>query len=113
LISITDDSKISGKGSGGLYYVRISIDTDENYSFYYKLNNGGFKRGTVKAESTTIFEKDDSTPHVIEYTTYTKNKMNVILRAILAFGYGTSNNKSYEIYTPTGTILRTFSLNTQ
>lgn len=113
LVAITDDSQISGKGSGGLFYVHISIDTDEIYSFYYKVDNGGFKRGTVNAESSIIFEKDNCTPHVVEYTTYTKNKMNVVLRAILAFGYGTSDQKSYEIYTPTGTILRTFSLDSQ
>ncbi len=55
-------------------------------------------------EKVTIYEKDDCTPHVEEYTTYTKNKMNRILRMILAFGYGESSKKSYEIYIPTGTI---------
>lgn len=113
LVSITDNNQIFGKSSGGLFYIRISIDTDEVYSFYYKVDNGGFKRGTVNAENSTIFEKDDCTPHIVEYTTYTKNKMNVVLRTILAFGYGTSSQKSYEIYTPTGTILRTFSLDSQ
>ena len=113
LVSITDDSQISGKGSGGLFYVRVSIDTEEVYSFYYQVNEGGFKRGKVDADTTTIYEKDDCTPHVVEYTTYTKNKMNSILRIILAFGYGESSQKTYEIYTPTGTILRTFNLNSQ
>lgn len=105
LVSITDDSQISGKGSGGLFYVRVSIDTEEVYSFYYQVNDDGFKRGKVDADTTTIYEKDDCTPHVVEYTTYTKNKMNSILRIILAFGYGESSQKTYEIYTPTGTIL--------
>lgn len=83
------------------------------YSFYYKVSNGGIKRGKVNAEYTTIYEKDDCTPHVVEYTTYTKNKMNEVLRAVLVFGYEGSSQKTYEIYTPTGTILRTFSLDAQ
>ncbi len=113
LVSITDDSQISGKGSGGLFYVRVSIDTDEVYSFYYQVNDDGFKKGKVDADKTTIYEKADCVPHVVEYTTYTKNKMNSILRIILAFGYGESSQKTYEIYTPTGTILRTFDLDLQ
>lgn len=113
LVSLTDNSEISGSCSRGLFYVHVSIDTDEVYSFYYDVDNGGVKRGKVDANYTTIYEKDDCTPHVVEYTTYTKNKMNKVLRAILAFGYGESSQKNYEIYTPTGTILRTFSLDTQ
>lgn len=111
MVSITDDSQTYGKGSGGLCYVRVSVDTEEVYSFYYRVNDGGFKRGKVKADITTIYENDACTPHVVEYTTYTKNKMNSILRNVLVFGYGgESSQKSYEIYTPTGTILRTFNL---
>lgn len=113
LVSLTDNSELSGSGSVGLFYVHVSIDTDEVYSFYYEVNNGGVKRGKVDADYTTIYEKDDCTPHVVEYTTYTKNKMNKVLRAILAFGYGEPSQKTYEIYTPTGTILRTFFLDAQ
>lgn len=113
LVSLTDNSELSGSGSGGLFYVHVSIDTDEVYSFYYEVNNGGVKKGKVDADYTTIYEKDDCTPHVVEYTTYTKIKMNKVLRAILTFGYGESSNTTYEIYIPKGTILRTFSLDAQ
>lgn len=120
LVSLTDNSEISGSGSSGLFYVHVSIDTDEVYSFYYKVNNGGVKRGKVDADYTTIYEKDDCTPHIVEHTTYTKNKMNKILMSILTFGYYSNpiqpiqtSQKTYEIYTPTGTILRTFSQDAQ
>ena len=113
LQSLSDNSQISGKGSGGLFYVYVSIDTNEVYSFYYKESDDGFKRGKVNADKTTIYERDNITPHVVEYTTYTKNRMNIILRAILAFGYGESSQETYEIYTPKGTILRTFELDSQ
>lgn len=110
LVSIADNSQVSGKGNGGLFYVHVDIETDEVYSFYYKIANDGIKRGRVDVDATTLYEKDDCTPHIVEYTTYTKNKMNKILRCILAFGYGESSEKTYEIYTPEGTILRTFNL---
>lgn len=113
LQSLSDNSQISCKGSGGLFYVYVSIDTNEVYSFYYKESDDGFKRGKVNADKTTIYERDNITPHVVEYTTYTKNRMNIILRAILAFGYGESSQETYEIYTPKGTILRTFELDSQ
>ena len=114
LMAITDDVRTSGKGSGGLFYVRMSIDTDEIYSFYYKVDDDSFKRGTVKTDSTVIHEKDDCTPHIVEYTTYTKYKMNEILLGILTFYSGESEQKNYDIYTPKGTILRTYTLdNTQ
>ena len=113
LVSLTNNRELSGSGSSGLFYVHISIDTDEVFSFYYEVNNDGIKRGKVDADYTTIYEKDDCTPHVVEYTTYTKNKMNEVLRAILTFRYGESSQKTYEIYIPTGTILRTFSQDSQ
>lgn len=114
LVSITDDVITSGNGTNGLFYVLMSIDTDDVYSFYYKVDDDGFKRGTVKADNTIVYEKNNCIPHIVEYTTYTKSRMNGILRWILTFGYGEeSEKKSYNIYTPKGTILRSFTLDTQ
>ena len=114
LVAITDDTRTSGKASGGPFYIQMSVDTDDVYSFYYKVEDDGFKRGTLKADSTTIYEEDNCTPHIVRYTTYTKNKMNGILRGILALEFGTSEEQSYKIYIPKGTILKYYSLdNTQ
>ncbi len=110
LISVADTVKISGEGSGGLFYVHVSVDSEDVYSYYYKLDNGGIKKGSVKAENTLIYENNDCTPHIVEYTTYTKNKMNKILWAIATFGIGDEESKSYEIYVPKNSILRTYSL---
>lgn len=113
LVSITDNSQISGEAHGSIFYVRASLDTDEVYTFYYALEDGGIKKGKVDVKTATLYEKDDCTPHVVEYTTYTKNKMPDVLRAILAFGYGEKTEKAYEIYAPTGTVLRAFNLDMQ
>jgi hypothetical protein len=113
LISITEDSKISGKLSGNMLYIYATIDTDETYSFYYKMDNGGIKQGSINAQKATIFEVDDITPHVVEKTIYTYNKMNSVLRFILTFSLSeTSSQKNYEFYIPKGSILRTY-LNTK
>ncbi len=113
LVSLSDDSQVSVKRGGAYYYI-IAVETKEVYSFYYKVNDNGFARKTVNANGTIIYEQENGAPYVIEYTTYTKNKMNGILRAILAFGYGGEwQEKSYEIYVPKGTIVRTFELDTQ
>lgn len=111
LVSLTDNSDLSA--SSGLFYVYISIAMDDIYSYYYRLDDGGIKRGKLYAYHTTIYERVDCTPHVVEYTTYTKNHMNKILKVILAFGYGESLQRNYEIYAPPGTILRTFSLDSK
>jgi len=110
LISLTDDNQISGIG----YYVCAFINTKEMYTFYYKLGNGGYKRGSASASRTTIFEEEeDCTPRLVEYTTYTKNKLNRTLRLVLTF----NNKEEYvvndKIYVPKGTILRTIKLDSQ
>lgn len=103
-LSYTETSQTSN-------YELVSL-TD--YSFYYKNGDDiSIKSEKIEAGNTIIYEKDNCTPHIVEYTTYTKNKMNNVLRAILAFGYGESSEKSYEIYTPKATIPRDFSLDNQ
>ena len=104
LVSLSEKSQVSGKGSGELVYIESS-DAHDEYLFFYKINNkGGFKQGKIDVDVTTIYEMDNCKPHVVEYTKYTRNKMNNTLRIILALGYGASSQKSYEIYIPKGTI---------
>ncbi len=112
LVSLQDNSQISGHSSGNLFYVYASIDTEEVYSYYYKFNDG-FKKGKITSENVIIYEKDNCNPLIIEYTTYTKGYMNGFLRAILSFGYPNTSEKHYEIYVPKGTILQIFNLDLQ
>lgn len=92
------------------FYICESIGTEEYCSFYYRLNNGMVESKNVDLDITTIYEKDDCTPYVVEYTHHQRAKMNNTLRAILAFGFGeTSCYKTYEIYIPTGKVLRKFN----
>ncbi len=110
LVSLADNSQISGKGS--LFY--ISIDTNEVYSFYYKVDDTSFKSGKVKSDITTIYEMDDCIPHIEEYTTYLRNKLDDKMMLFLLISRSSIYQEtSYKIYVPKGTILRTFNLDSQ
>ena len=104
LQSLSDSSQISGN----VYATK----TEEVYLFYYKVDDNEFKIGKVDADRTTIKETDDC-PHIIVYTTYKKNKINRVLRMILAFQFIDYAEDNYVIYAPKGSILRTFNLDLQ
>ena len=117
IVPIEDSSQISGK----INYIRVSLDTNEVYSFYYQTNDGGVRRENVFTEQAVIYEDNNCTPHVIEYTTYMCNEMDTTLLNILAPPMyeqreekkELEENRSYEIYIPEGSILRTFALDSQ
>lgn len=111
LISIVDNSQVSGE----LYYIQATTNPKEVYSFYYKVEQSGFKLGTIEANVTTIYEKEDCSPKVVEYTNHRKNKINKALRIFLVFSgsYGESSQKTYEVFIPEGTILKSFNLDSQ
>ena len=62
LVSLTDNSEVSGEFTHRLFYVYASIDTNEVYTFYYKLDDGGYKRDKVDSNITTIYEVDGVIP---------------------------------------------------
>ena len=104
LQALSDGSQIEGN-------VR-STKTKEVYLFYYKVSDDEFKLGKVDADRTTIKETEDF-PHIVEYTTYTKNEINRTLRMILAFDFIEHTEKNYIIYIPKGSMIRTFILDLQ
>ncbi|MDO5557329.1 MAG: hypothetical protein Q4G05_03705 [Clostridia bacterium] len=112
LVSIADNSQVSGKASGTIFYIQASMDTEEVYSFYYRITGGGFKKGKIEAKKAVIYEENNCKPRVVEITTYTKSKMGSVLDEILLFGTEIEE-KSYKIYIPKGSICRDFSLDAQ
>lgn len=79
---------------------------NETYSFCYKEEDRGIKYKNIDVKTATIYENNNETPHIIQYTYYKKNTMNKVLRDILAFGFGESSKKRYEIVISEGTILK-------
>lgn len=112
LVSLQDNSQISGSARGGLFYVYASMDTDEVYMYYYK-SGDGYRKGKITSENVIIYEQENCTPTIVEYTTYTKVNMNGILEGILSFCLFRDEEKSYEFYVPKGTVVQTFSLDLQ
>lgn len=112
LVSLQDNSQISGSARGGLFYVYASMDTDEVYMYYYK-SGDGYRKGKITSENVIIYEQENCTPTIVEYTTYTKVKMNGILEGILSFCSFRGEEKNYEFYVPKGTVVQTFSLDLQ
>lgn len=112
LVSLQDNTQISGHVRSGLFYLYASVDTDDVYTFYY-IYNDGYKKGKIVSENVTLYEDDNHTPCIIEYTTTEKLDMNPILKAILTFGMLEDSEVSYEVFVPKGTIVPTFSLDAQ
>lgn len=112
LVSLQDNSQISGFARGGLFYVYASMDTNEVYMYYYK-SGDGYRKGKITSENVIIYEQENCTPTIVEYTTYTKVNMNGILEGILTFCKFRDEEISYEFYVPKGTVVQTFSLDLQ
>ena len=111
LVSLADNSEVSGELAHRLFYVYVSIDTNEVYTFFYKLDDGGYKRDKVDSNITTIYEVDGVIPHIEEYTLQIKHDINPILEALLTSG--SSEEIYYEIYVPKGTVARSYNLDLQ
>lgn len=88
------------------------MDTDEVYMYYYK-SGDGYRKGKITSENVIIYEQENCTPTIVEYTTYTKVNMNIILEGILSFCKFREEEISYEFYVPKGTVVQTFSLDLQ
>jgi len=88
------------------------MDTNDVYSYYYKVGNG-YQKGKILSENAIIYEQDNCVPCIIEYTTITKLDMNPLLSGLLTFGSLNEETISYDIFVPTGTIVQTFSLDAE
>ena len=109
IVSLQDNSQVSGRGRR--FYV--SIDTNNIYTYYYQLENGGYKQGQVSADKTVIYEEENcEKPVVQEYVTY---KRHTTLTSILLFSGEQDKqvDSRYEIHVPTGTILQEFNLDAE
>lgn len=112
IVSINDNSQLSGHGSA--FYV--SINTSGIYTYYYQLEDGGYKQSTVPANKTVIYEEDNcENPSVMQYGTYTKNNWSTTWSKILIFSDKNDDYKGcrYEIHVPKGTIVQEFNLDSQ
>ena len=113
LISVKSDQGISGKGSGSLLYYAISIESQNTYSYYYELSDGGVQKESIDAKYTVIYEKEkkECVPRVEKHKNM-KHFYHPNFMGIFTFKTYDSTDYSYhhEMYVPKGTILRKFEL---
>lgn len=112
LISVKSDQGVAGKGSGSLLYYAFSIESQNIYSYYYELSDGGVQKESIDAKYTVIYEKDGCKPRVEKHKDM-KHFYHPIFMGVCTFKVYDSSDYSYyyEMYVPEGTILRKFSLN--
>ena len=116
LIAMSDDNQNSDAEGTNIFYVytsRSGFSNEDSYSFYYRLNNGKYKKGSEFEKNTTVIETleaDEGTPRFVQYKVCKKNKMNKVLRLILTLDNEEECWYKCELYIPKGTIRREFKL---
>lgn len=55
LVSLQDTTRINGSLSGNLFYISGSVNEEDFYSFYYKLESG-YKKDKIPTHNTIIYE---------------------------------------------------------
>ena len=121
LLLLNDTSEMSvdyiSRGLRGPYY--IHIDNNDMYSYYYKTDDCGIKKGKCLSDIATIYEVENSKPAIVKYSIIHKNKlMNDGLANFLVWPsffkyYNKWETERYEIYVTEGSILKTYNLDAQ
>ena len=99
IISVKDNSYISGNMSGGIISVKGSVAEQSVYVYYYQLDDGGVYQGTIPANSTVLYfdvetEEEAYLETVVTTEYYWNNNDSPATRC-----WETSNTK-YKIHIP-------------
>ena len=76
IICAKDNSSITGSTSGSILSVHGAISEESVYKYYYQLEDGGIKQGTIPAASTTIYFVASGEEAYLETVITTKYCMN-------------------------------------
>lgn len=98
IVSIEEKQTISG--TGGLYFLRIQ--SDDVYSYYYILEDGGYRKGVAGCDNTIVYEEKTDNPRVISHITRCPTSK---LIKFLIFKPDTETITN-EIHVPKGTVAR-------
>lgn len=90
----------------------IVTDEKEDYVYYYPIEDGGYKQGSIPSENTVIYEDEKcENPSIVIYSTYVESDFYINKRwADLLCGpvptlIGDKINTNYEIHVPKGTVI--------
>lgn len=111
VICAKDNSSVTGTISGGIFYVQGSVSEKSVYKYYYQLEDGGVKQGTISAESTTIYfvePGEDAYLETIVTTEYYLNNNNTP-----ATRWNENSTTTYKLYVPEGSITNVYEFNAE
>lgn len=111
VICAKDNSSITGSISGSILYIHGSVSEESVYQYYYQLEDGGIKQGTIPAESTTIyFVETGEEPHLdtVVTTKYCKNNNNSPATRCLE-----TSETTYKLYVPEGSVMNVYEFDAE
>lgn len=101
ILCTNDDYPVTGTISGGII-VKGKISEESVYRYYYELEDGGIKQGSIPADSTTIYYiKSGEEPYfekIITTTYYTDGSKDPTKRVL------EHSETTYKLYVPRGSI---------
>lgn len=110
ILCAKDTSSLNGNMFGAILFVQASLAEHSEYKYYYQLEDGGIKLGTIPADSTTLYYiEDDEEPYLetITTSTYTiNNNTNPPTREYEEV------KTTYKLYVPKGSITTTYEFDT-
>lgn len=111
IICAKDNTSINGSMSGIIIFVQGSVSEKSVYQYYYHLEDGGIKQGTIPADKTTIyFIKPEEKPHLdtIVTTTYFLNYNNNPPTRCEE-----TNETTYKLYVPEGSVVNEYKFDAE
>lgn len=111
VICAKDNSSITGSISGSVLYVYGSVSEESVYKYYYQLEDGGIKQGTIPADSTTIYFVKAGEEAYLETIVTTEYYMNN--NHSPATRYGETSETTYKLYVPEGSVTNVYEFDAE
>lgn len=111
VICAKDNSSITGSMSGGILYVHGSVSEESVYKYYYQIEDGGIKQGTIPVDSTTIYfvkPGEEAYLETIITTKYCMNNNNTPATRCLE-----SSETTYKLYVPEGSVTNVYEFDAE
>lgn len=111
VICAKDNSSVTGSISGSILYVHGSVSKKSVYKYYYQLEDGGIKQGTIPADSTTIYfvkAGEEAYLETVVTTEYWMNNNNTPATRCLE-----TSETTYKLYVPEGSVTNVYEFNAE
>lgn len=111
VICAKDNSSITGNISGSILYVHGSVSEESVYKYYYQLEDGGIKQGTIPADLTTIYFVKSGEEGYLESvvtTEYLLNNNNTPATRFLEI-----SRTTYKLYVPEGSVTNVYEFDAE